>query len=67
MVEHHLRNRFDHYLGKAEAGIYSILALLLSVTILAAIGSAAKLLWDALSQWTIATQTLRVLNELLVV
>ena len=67
MVEDKLRDHFDYSLGKVEVVIYSILALLLSVTVLAAIGSAAKLLWDALSHWTIATQTLRVLNELLVV
>ena len=67
MVEDKLRVHSDYYLGKVEAVIYSILALLLSVTVLAAIASAGKLLWDALSHWTIATQTLRVLNELLVV
>ena len=67
MVEDKLRDHFDNSLGKVEVVIYSILALLLSVTVLAAIASAGKLLWDALSHWTIATQTLRVLNELLVV
>jgi hypothetical protein len=67
MVEDTLRARFDGHLGKAEIAIYSVLAVLLSVTILAAIASAGKLLWDDLAQWTIATQTLRVLNELLVV
>src|SRR5947199_9782764 len=67
MVEDKLRDHFDYSLGKVEVVIYSVLALLLSVTILAAIASAGKLLWDALSHWTIATQTLRVLNELLVV
>jgi uncharacterized membrane protein (DUF373 family) len=67
MVEDKLRNHFDYYLGRIEVVIYSILALLLSVTVLAAIAGAAKLLWEALSHWTIATQTLRVLNELLVV
>jgi uncharacterized membrane protein (DUF373 family) len=67
MVEDKLRVHSDYYLGKVEAVIYSVLALLLSVTVLAAIASAGKLLWDALSHWTIATQTLRVLNELLVV
>ena len=67
MVEDKLRDYFDYSLGKVEVVIYSILALLLSVTVLAAIASAGKLLWDALSHWTIATQTLRVLNELLVV
>src|SRR5438105_13474899 len=67
MVEDKLRDHFDNSLGKVEVVIYSVLALLLSVTVLAAIASAGKLLWDALSHWTIATQTLRVLNELLVV
>src|SRR6266567_3870340 len=67
MVEDKLRNHFDYSLGKVEVVIYSVLALLLSVTVLAAIASAGKLLWDALSHWAIATQTLRVLNELLVV
>src|SRR5438094_9416555 len=67
MVEDKLRDHFDYSLGKVEVVIYSVLALLASVTILAAIASAGKLLWDALSHWTIATQTLRVLNELLVV
>src|SRR5437660_10591050 len=67
MVEDKLRDHFDYSLGKVEVVIYSILALLLSVTVLAAIASAGKLLWDALSHWTIATQTLRALNELLVV
>src|SRR5207253_6755438 len=67
MVEDKLRDHFDYSLGKVEVVIYSVLALLLSVTILAAIASAGKLLWDALSHWTIAIQTLRVLNELLVV
>jgi uncharacterized membrane protein (DUF373 family) len=67
MAEDYLRNRLDHYLGRIEMAIYSILALLLSVTVLAGIVSAGRLLWDALSHWSIATQTLRVLNELLVV
>jgi hypothetical protein len=67
MVEDQLRNRFDCYLSKIEVVIYSVLAVLLSITILAAIASAGKLLWDSLSHWTIATQTLRVLNELLIV
>src|SRR5438445_10740136 len=67
MVEDKLRDHFDYSLGKVEVVIYSVLALLLSVTVLAAIASSGKLLWDALSHWTIATQTLRVLSELLVV
>src|SRR5438552_1419173 len=67
MIEESLRERFDRYFGRVEVGIYSTLALLLSVTVIAGIASAGKLLWDALSGWTLATQTLRVLNELLVV
>src|SRR5437879_13698504 len=67
MVEDKLRDHFDYSLGKVEVVIYSVLALLLSVTVLAAIASAGKLLWDALRHWAIATQTLRVLNALLVV
>ncbi len=61
MVEDKLRNHFDYSLGKVEVVIYSVLALLLSVTVLAAIASAGKLLWDALRHWAIATQTLPVL------
>ena len=56
----------DH-LGKAEVAIYSILAVLLSITALAAIASAGKLLWDGISHWTIANETFRVLDQLLVV
>src|SRR6266566_1984124 len=67
MVEDKLRDHFDYSLAKIEVAIYSVLALLLSVTILAAIASAGKLLWDALSHWTVASQTLRVLNQLLIV
>jgi hypothetical protein len=67
MVEDNLRHRFDYHLGTIEVTIYSILALLLSVTLFAAIASAGKLLWEALTHWTIASRTPRVLNELLVV
>jgi len=47
--------------------IYSILAVMLSITALAAIASAGKLLWDGISHWTIANETFRVLDQLLVV
>jgi uncharacterized membrane protein (DUF373 family) len=67
MIEESLRERFDRYFGRVEVNIYSMLALLLSVTVIAGIASAGKLLWDALSDCTLVTQTLRVLNELLVV
>jgi uncharacterized membrane protein (DUF373 family) len=59
--------RFYTFLQKLEALIYSVLAVLFAITAIAAIASASKLLWDTLSHWSIASQTLRVLNELLIV
>jgi hypothetical protein len=67
MVEEKLRAHFGGYLGKAEVGIYSVLAVLLFVTALATIANAGKMFWDGLGHWTIATETLRVLDQLLVV
>src|SRR2546429_3141880 len=67
MVEDRFRHHFGDHLGKAEVAIYSILAVLLSITALAAIASAGKLLWDGISHWTIANETYRVLNQLLIV
>ena len=67
MAESTVRQRFDYSLSVAEMAIYSALAVLLSLTILAALASACKLLLDNVIHWTVATQTLRVLNELLIV
>ena len=67
MVEDRFRHYFGNHLGKAEVAIYSILAVLLSVTALAAIARGGKLLWDGISHWTIANETFRVLDQLLVV
>ena len=67
MAESTMRQRFDYSLSVAEMAIYSALAVLLSLTILAALASACKLLLDSVIHWTVATQTLRVLNELLIV
>ncbi len=64
MGEDRLRSHFGDYLGKAEVVIYSILAVLISITALAAIASSARLLWDALRQWAAATDTLHVLGVL---
>ena len=47
--------------------IYSVLAVLLFITALATIANAGKMLWEGLGHWTIATETLRVLDQLLVV
>jgi hypothetical protein len=41
--------------------------VLLFITALATIVNAGKMLWDGLGHWAIATQTLQVLDELLVV
>ncbi len=67
MVEERLRVRFGDYIGKAEVLIYSILAILLCVTALAATANAAKLLWESVLQRPINIQTLAVLEELLLV
>jgi uncharacterized membrane protein (DUF373 family) len=67
MAEGRLRHHFDEYLGKTEVAIYSMLAAMLSVTAFAAIATAGNTLWDGFRHWTIAAQTLRVLNELLIV
>jgi uncharacterized membrane protein (DUF373 family) len=65
--ERTLRHRFDFYLGKTEVLIYSILAILLALTAFVTIATAGQLLWDGLKHWTAATQTFRVLDELLIV
>jgi len=67
MVEDKLRRHFDYYLGKTEIVIYSVLAVLLAVTAFVTIATAGQILWTALSRWTVAAQTLRVLNQLLIV
>ena len=67
MAEESLRRHFDYYLGKTEMVIYSVLALLLAVTAFVTIATAGQILWIGFSHWTVAAQTLRVLNELLIV
>jgi hypothetical protein len=49
MTEDRLRHQFGDYLGKAEVAIYSILAVLLALTALVTIASAAKILWETAS------------------
>src|SRR3979411_1285078 len=66
MADDRLRPHLDLYLGKVEVGIYCVLAALLLLTALATMVSAGRLLWEATSHATIAAQTLRVLDELLV-
>jgi hypothetical protein len=67
MVQEKIRVHFGDYLAHAEVVIYSVLAILLFITALATIANAGKMLWDGLGHWTIATETLRVLDQLLVV
>jgi Phosphate-starvation-inducible E family len=61
------RERFSDYLVRTEVIIYSILAALIAVTALVTMASAGKLLWNSLSHWSHPAETLRVLNELLIV
>src|ERR1700688_1005485 len=67
MVEEKIRANFGDYLAHAEVAIYSVLAVLLFITALATMANAGKLLWDGVGHWTIAAETLRVLDQLLIV
>ena len=67
MVEDKLRHHFDFYLGKTEIVIYSVLAVLLALAAFVTIATAVQILWAGLTHWTVAAQTLRVLNQLLIV
>src|SRR5712671_2797794 len=67
MAEERLRHTFDFYLGKTEIVVYSVLAVLLVATAFVTIATAGQILWAGLSHWTVAAQTLRVLNQLLIV
>ena len=67
MAEDKLRVRFHDFLSQAEVFVYAVLAVLLFITALGAIATAGKILWDGFAHWTIATQTLLVLDQLLVV
>jgi len=67
MVDNRLRRHFDYYLGETEVIIYSALALLLAVTAVVTVATSGRILWIGLRHWTVAAQTLGVLNELLIV
>src|ERR1017187_9770519 len=67
MADKEIRAHFGDYLSKAEVLIYTVLALLLFITALATIANAGKMLWEGLAHWTIGAETLRVLDQLLVV
>lgn len=67
MVAEGYRYHFDDYVRKAEVSIYAILAVLLTVTALAALGDGAMALWSGIRALTISTKTLEVLDHLLFV
>jgi uncharacterized membrane protein (DUF373 family) len=67
MPEEKLRVHFGGVLATGEVVIYAALAILLFATALATIGNAGKMLWEALSHWSIAADTLAVLDQLLLV
>ena len=67
MAGEKLRHHFGDYLVQAEVLVYSVLAILLFLTALATFLDSAKILWEGLRHWTIAAQTLQVLDQLLIV
>jgi uncharacterized membrane protein (DUF373 family) len=67
MPEAKMRTQFGGFLATGEVVIYVALAILLFATALATIGNAGKMLWESLSHWSIATDTLAVLDQLLLV
>jgi len=67
MAQEKLRVQSGDYMAKAEVIVYSVLGILLFITALATIANAGKMLWLAVGHWTIATDTLLVLDQLLVV
>lgn len=67
MMDEKLRLHFGSYLVKAEVIVYAVLALLLFVTAIATAVNAGLMLWIGIARWTIAAQTLQVLDQLLVV
>jgi hypothetical protein len=67
MAEERYRHRFDDYARKAEVGIYGVLAVLLTITAVAALADGGVLLWKGIRTWTISSQTLAVLDHLLIV
>ncbi len=67
MVQEKLRVQSGDYMAKAEVIVYSVLGILLFITALLTIANAGKMLWVAVGHWTITTDTLVVLDQLLVV
>jgi Phosphate-starvation-inducible E family len=55
------------YLGKAEVAIYYLVGVLLAITAAAALVNAGRMLWTGFARGTLAAETLRVLDQLLIV
>src|SRR6202140_1547767 len=62
-----LNRHFDDYLYKSEVSIYIVLAVLLSVTALVTMAGAGQMLWQSVIHWTVSSDILRVLDQLLLV
>src|SRR5580658_8913702 len=67
MPEEKLRRHFDFYISQTEVAIYSFLAVILAITAFLTIATAAESLWLALRHWSLDTQPIRLLDQLLVV
>ena len=67
MADETLRAHFGGILIKAEVIVYSILAVLLFLAALATAANAGQMLWEGIAHWSIAADTLLVLDQLLVV
>ena len=67
MAQEKLRVQSGDYMAKAEVIVYSVLGILLFITALVTIANAGKMLWVSVGHWTITTDTLVVLDQLLVV
>ena len=65
--EERLGRRARDFLREAEVVIYYAVAVLLAVTAAVSIASAGQMLWSGIVHWTIAAETLRVLDQLLIV
>ena len=67
MADERLRINLGDLLGKAEVLIYGVMGVLLFITALAAAVSAGAILWTDIRNWTLASGTLGVLDQLLLV
>src|SRR5258708_38035187 len=65
--EERLGRRAGDFLRAAEVVIYYTVAVLLAVTAAVSIASAGHMLWNGIVHWTMAAETLRVLDQLLIV